>query len=1268
MILGRNSAIPLNSLKKLDAYENHRQGWKKSGPFQGKQKEPESKVVTGQTKATFNVSDTGKVATNPEFDKRFVKKCFVCKSTQHLARQCPNKRVEPINHACEPEASEILKPYTLVGKINQKESLILRDSGASFDLVSESLVNASDYTGESIWISQPLERAPKNLCVAQIELEIPSGRVITRAAVVPKECELAYYILSNRTMLLLEEVKQGFVEPQEINVVVTRASAAKEQFSLGNSVENVVQNIEINRSENDVEEEENTEAISAECDSVVELASEIRDLLRVDTNQFRRAQQADGEVKAIYDECKTVNSEPGKDMYFIKNDILFKNRRSKKGENFEMLVVPKIYRGDILRVCHETASSHLGCSKSKSCMSRYFYWPNCFQEMEKFVKTCNSCQLVGHGGDKKKAPLIIVPTISEVFSKLNIDTVGPFAPSSTGAKHILTAICVSSRYPEAIPIRDLQTTTIIEALMELFSRTGFPREMQTDQGTCFTSNLMVEFAEKFGIRIVHSSSYHPQSNSVERIHRTMNRLFKVLCLEAGGDWEMNLPAILFAMRTTVHESLGYTPAELVFGKNLRTPVTLLYENIVGNESESNTVTEYVFELINRLKYIRETAHLRLEGEQRKRKVAYDKKAVVRNFNVGDKVLIFAPNRTKKLSVQWIGPGEVMEKVSDVNYLVQLPNKSAGKVYHVNMMKAYHQRTEYVNFVAECRTEDEANDDVIDRYALRLEAGDFDAESMLIGTDATPEMYNKLKALIVEFSDIFSDKPGLTDKVEMDIELVDNTAKVRSAPYRMSMRQSKILQEEIAKMLRDGIIESSDSDFASPMILVETPNKKPRACVDYRKLNQVIKTEYFPLPSLDERIETVAAAKIISTCDLSKGFWQVKMTERAQRYATFCTKFGSYKPLRMPFGIKNAPYVCSKLMAALLKDCSDFAIPYMDDIAIFSNDWTDHLRHLRIVFNILREAKLHIQPAKCKFARGKVMFLGYEIGSGLLKPNEIKVRAIREYPRPTTKKEIRKFLGFISYYRRFVPRFSEKAAPLTDLLKGTMRQGKVAWSQECEKAFIELRDALCSEPVIHAPDFNREFLMQCDASDRGVGIVLSQVDDDGNENPVLFLSKKFSPSEIKYCVTEKECASIIWGLQKLKHYIDGNVCLKVETDHNPLVWLQQCSGNNPRLMRWSLAIQHLNIKIKHRKGNLNINADILSRVYENELQAVPELAERRTSLSNVRDVSAHQDSADIVSECKTTSVKQLSTDTQVHREIMRVGNELKQDGLAGQKNN
>ena len=188
-------------------------------------------------------------------------------------------------------------------------------------------------------------------------------------------------------------------------------------------------------------------------------------------------------------------------MYFIKNDILFKNRRSKKGENFEMLVVPKIYRGDILRVCHETASSHLGCSKSKSCMSRYFYWPNCFQEMEKFVKTCNSCQLVGHGGDKKKAPLIIVPTISEVFSKLNIDTVGPFAPSSTGAKHILTAICVSSRYPEAIPIRDLQTTTIIEALMELFSRTGFPREMQTDQGTCFTSNLMVEFAEKFGIRI-----------------------------------------------------------------------------------------------------------------------------------------------------------------------------------------------------------------------------------------------------------------------------------------------------------------------------------------------------------------------------------------------------------------------------------------------------------------------------------------------------------------------------------------------------------------------------------------------------------------------------------------------------------------------------------------------------------------------------------------------------------------------------------------------
>lgn len=324
---------------------------------------------------------------------------------------------------------------------------------------------------------------------------------------------------------------------------------------------------------------------------------------------------------------------------------------------------------------------------------------------------------------------------------------------------------------------------------------------------------------------------------------------------------------------------------------------------------------------------------------------------------------------------------------------------------------------------------------------------------------------------------------------------------------------------------------------------------------------------------------------------------------------------------MPFGIKNAPFVCSKLMAALFKDCTDFAIPYMDDIAIFSNTWSDHIRHLGVVFRILKEAKLHVQPAKCKFARGTVMFLGYEIGSGIMKPNEAKVRAIQEYPRPTTKKEVRKFIGLISYYRRFVPRFSEKSAALTDLLRGKPRQGKVAWSQECENSFLELREALCNAPVIHAPDFSKEFLMQCDASARGAGIVLSQMDDQGNENPVLFLSKKFSPTEMKFCTTQRECACIIWGLEKLKHYLDGNVCLKVETDHNPLVWLQKCSGNNPRLLRWSLAIQHLNIVIKYRKGSQNINADILSRMYENEPQAVSEFAVRRTSLGNANTCDA-----------------------------------------------
>ncbi|GFU86864.1 retrovirus-related Pol polyprotein from transposon 297 [Trichonephila clavipes] len=298
------------------------------------------------------------------------------------------------------------------------------------------------------------------------------------------------------------------------------------------------------------------------------------------------------------------------------------------------------------------------------------------------------------------------------------------------------------------------------------------------------------------------------------------------------------------------------------------------------------------------------------------------------------------------------------------------------------------------------------------------------------------------------------------------------------------------------MLKLGIIEVGESDYMSPMILVEVAGKEPRPCIDYRKLNGIIRTEYFPLPNIEERVEKVSAAKFITVLDLSKDYWQIPLSKTAQRYAAFCTSFGTYRPLRMSFGLKNAPYFFSKLMAELLNGLEDFVVPYLDDIAIFSDTWESHLKHMETVLQRIKRAKLTIKPSKCKFAQQNVKFLGHIVGQGFRTPSEIKVQAVLEFPTPSTKTQIRAFLGLVGYYQKYINLFSVIAAPLTDALKGRAKKGEITWTTECENAFRELKGKLIDKPVLYAPNFEREFIVQTDASNAGMGAVLTQLNEQG----------------------------------------------------------------------------------------------------------------------------------------------------------------------------
>ncbi|GFV99593.1 transposon Ty3-G Gag-Pol polyprotein [Trichonephila clavipes] len=257
----------------------------------------------------------------------------------------------------------------------------------------------------------------------------------------------------------------------------------------------------------------------------------------------------------------------------------------------------------------------------------------------------------------------------------------------------------------------------------------------------------------------------------------------------------------------------------------------------------------------------------MEEMQVKRKTWYDKNAVKREFKDGDLVLVLATSRANKLAVQWIGPGTILNKISETNYLVEIPGRrETSQIYHINMLKPYYKRPEHVNVIINDETKNSLADQELETPYLENNSLVYDFEDVIKASELNKHLHDKqmdrLRELLSKYSKCFSNNPGLTNLVEHEIQLVSDQP-VRTKPYRMSHRQNEILKNEINRMLKLGIIEVGESDYMSPMILVEVAGKEPRPCIDYRKLNGIIRTEYFPLPNIEERVEKISATKFIT---------------------------------------------------------------------------------------------------------------------------------------------------------------------------------------------------------------------------------------------------------------------------------------------------------------------------------------------------------------------------------------------------------------------
>lgn len=457
---------------------------------------------------------------------------------------------------------------------------------------------------------------------------------------------------------------------------------------------------------------------------------------------------------------------------------------------------------------------------------------------------------------------------------------------------------------------------------------------------------------------------------------------------------------------------------------------------------------------------------------------------------------------------------------------------------------------------------------------------------------TSRLQALLEANINIFSTSISDLQA-TPYIQHSIH-TDSSPPIRQRSYRHSPVAKKEIDSQIEQMLDANIIEPSCSMWTSPVVLVKKRNGQIRFCVDYRKLNSVTKPISFPLPQLTDIFDAMTEAKpqLFSLLDLRSGYHQIPMDPLTKEKSSFIIHSGQYQYLKMPFGLMNAPSTFQALMARVFQNMHfKSVLCYLDDILIYSKNFDEHLIHLQEVFQRLKDACLKLNPEKCRFGLSQILYLGHVLSPKGMEVDKSKIDVIDTYPRPTTQKEIRAFLGLAGYYRKFIQGFSIIANPLNRLLRKDM---EFIWDDVCEAAFLKLKKALNSAPVLIYPDLQKPFILNCDACTVGIGYVISQEDSTGREHPICYGGRSLSPAERNYSITELECLALVSAVRQFNGFL-ANSSFTVYTDHLSLKYLQSLKTNTTgRLLRWSIALQGYNFQVAYKSGKANVNADVLSR--------------------------------------------------------------------------
>lgn len=538
--------------------------------------------------------------------------------------------------------------------------------------------------------------------------------------------------------------------------------------------------------------------------------------------------------------------------------------------------------------------------------------------------------------------------------------------------------------------------------------------------------------------------------------------------------------------------------------------------------------------------------------------------------------------------------------------------------NVRMGRVFDDNTpeENLKFFGECLSLREAKveeEPSINSFP-ETEFGQMDWTEFNIHDKLSPEELHAVKKLLFRFRHSFAYRKmdlATADRSRMpeaDIDTGDNQP-IRSSYIRRSIRDKSIIESEVKKMLDQKVIAPSNSPWSSPVVIVTKKNGDVRFCCDYRRLNKITKKDSWPLPRIDEALDTLGGSSSFTTLDMSSGYWMIPLSKQAQEKTAFITHMGLYEWKVLPFGLTAAPAKYQRMMDLLLSKLKwKTCCLYLDDVCVFGNTFWKQLKNLEEVLTTLASVGLKLNPKKCFFAMEEIEYLGHRIAKDGIRPSKSKLGKIAELVPPQHVSGLRSFLGLVGYYRNFILNFAKKASPLFKLLKQDVPW---EWTPACQEAFEYLRDSLVKEPVCAHYDASKEHAIFVDACAKGIGAILKQEEEDEKGKKiwkvVSYWGRSLLPAETRYPATELEMLGLVNACHHFRCYVHGKR-FKVFTDHRALLAITGkglCQGGvyNRRVNTWQMKLSDFDMEIIYKPGCTHQDADFISRMDQDVKESV-----------------------------------------------------------------